>query len=137
MTNQVIQNLHAGWVDHIEDERIAKIKRRALEFSLLYARAKKAMASLTAGEVKYQDDGWTYFYLDSGYLSCLSELKAFKQTGTCTYQHFTGNMVVYVRSVPGDRAYLKINLPALMKTKKSGDDCRESGMGQTNNGSAM
>lgn len=136
MTNQVIRKLHAGWVDHVEEERIAKLKQRALQFSLLYTRAKKCMAQLTSCSVRYQADGWAEFYLDSGYLSSLSGLKSFKQTGSITFEHFTRNMLIYIPTMHGDNAYLEMNLPALMKAKNSGDDCRESGMEQTNNGSA-
>ena len=40
----------------------------------------------------------------------MTSLNSFKQTGWSYYNHYSGNLGLYISSVIGDRCYIEINL---------------------------
>ncbi|MBK0095245.1 hypothetical protein IBT49_04605 [Erwinia sp. S63] len=111
MTNQVTQQLQAGWLDKVESDRIAEVRKRANKFASGYVSSKAVFHDF---KVEYQTDGIARLYSDHYDLSGMTDLRAFKQTGWTYYEHYSGKMGIYLRSVPHEKSYLKINLPALM-----------------------
>lgn len=111
MSNPITEQLHAGWLEKLEADRVDAVKERARMFAFHYNAAKKVFKGFTA---EYQTNGWVRVYVSRVFLSGMAGLKTFKQTGWDYYEHYSKNIGIYLPSVIGDEAYLKMNLPALV-----------------------
>lgn len=116
MTNQITRQLHEGWIEKLECDRIAKVKHRAMLFGARYYAAKRVFAAFTA---EYQPNGWVRLYAKRGDLCNVCDLKTFIQTGHYSHQHFTRHIGIYMPIHGIEEAYLEMNLPMLVKASGS------------------
>lgn len=107
MGTMLMRELQNGYLDKLEQDRICEVIKRARALHYGYVSAKKALKEI---DVEYHSNGIAHIYCDNRFLYGMAELSAFKQTGWCYYQHYSGRIGLYISSVIGDRSYIEVNL---------------------------